>query len=135
MLFLRQMIQILKKKVKAFCGDITQTFECSGAQSALILAIRATAQGGKVVSIGRSASPLQNIPLFEAADKEIDLIGSFRYSDTYPQALELVASGQIKVSSLVTHRYPLLDSQKAFEQAEKGADGAIKIAIVVSNEK
>jgi len=125
----------IEKKVRGYCGDITQTFECSGAQAALVLAIRATGRGGKIVSIGRSASPLQNIPLFEAADKEIDLIGSFRYSDTYPQALELVASGQIKVSPLVTHRYSLMESQMAFEQAETGADGAIKIAIVVSNNK
>jgi hypothetical protein len=34
---------------------------------------------------------------------------------------------------LVTHRYTLLESQKAFEQAETGADGAIKIAIVVAD--
>jgi len=120
-------------KIKAVSGTITQSFECSGAQSALVLAIRATSQGGKLMSIGRSASSLQSIPLFEAADKEIDIIGSFRYSDTYPQALELVASGQINVRTLVTHRYSLLESQKAFEQAETGADGAIKIAIIVSN--
>jgi L-iditol 2-dehydrogenase len=121
-------------KIKAVTENITQSFECSGASSALVLAIRATSQGGKLMSIGRSAAPMQSIPLFEAADKEIDIIGSFRYSDTYPQALELVATGQINVKPLVTHRYSLLESQKAFEQAETGADGAIKIAIKVSND-
>jgi len=121
-------------KIKSFCPTISVTFECSGAEPALTLGIRATAPGGKIMSIGRSSKPLQNIPLFEAADKEIDIVGSFRYSDTYPQALELIASSQINVKSLVTHRYSLLDSQKAFEQAETGADGAIKIAIIVMDE-
>jgi len=118
-------------QIKSICPHISQAFECSGAESALTLAIRASGQGGKVMSIGRSAKPFQNVPIFEAADKEIDLLGSFRYHDTYPQALELIASGQINVKPLVTHRYTLLESQKAFEQAENGSDGAIKIAITV----
>jgi L-iditol 2-dehydrogenase len=45
----------------------------------------------------------------------------------------MVASGLINVKPLVTHRYSLLESQQAFEQAETGAQGAIKIAIVVAN--
>jgi len=119
-------------KIKGVSSSVTQTFECSGSESALVLAIRATSQGGKVVSIGRSSKPFQSVPLFEAADKEIDILGSFRYHDTYQQALELVASGQIDVKPLVTHRYSLSESQNAFEQAEKGSDGAIKIVILVS---
>jgi L-iditol 2-dehydrogenase len=111
---------------------VTQSFECSGAEPAITLAIRCTAQGGKVVSIGRSAKPLQAIPFFEAADKEIDMIGSFRYCNTYPKALELVASGLIDVKPLVTHHFDVANVQEAFEVAEVGRDGAIKIAIQVS---
>jgi len=121
-------------KIRGFSNSISQAFECSGASQALTIAIRATCQGGKLISIGRSSQPLQNIPLFEAADKEIDILGSFRYHDTYQQALELVASGQINVKPLVTHRYTLLESQNAFEQAETGSDGAIKIVIVVNKQ-
>jgi len=124
----------LLSKIKSVSSLISATFECSGAEPALILGVRATSAGGKIMSIGRSSKPYQNIPLFEAMDKEIDIIGSFRYSDTYPQALELIASGQINIKPLVTHRFSLLDSQKAFEQAETGADGAIKIAIIVMDD-
>jgi len=113
----------------AAVASITQTFECSGAEPALTLAIRCTNHGGTVVSIGRSAKPFQNIPLFEAADKEIDIIGSFRYANAYPLALELVASGQINVKPLVTHHFDVSNCQEAFEVAEVGRDGAIKVAI------
>jgi L-iditol 2-dehydrogenase len=65
----------------------------SGAEPAIALAIRGTDRGGKLVSIGRSAKNNLSIPLFEAADNEIDIIGSFRYHDCYPKALALVASG------------------------------------------
>jgi len=112
---------------------ITQCIECSGVDSALTLAIRAAGPGAKVVSIGRGAKPYQSVPLFEAADKEVDILGSFRYHDTYPAALELVASGRVNVRPLVTHHYSLNDVQKAFETAEVGRDGAIKVMISVLN--
>uniref|UniRef100_A0A6B2L8X4 Enoyl reductase (ER) domain-containing protein n=1 Tax=Arcella intermedia TaxID=1963864 RepID=A0A6B2L8X4_9EUKA len=124
----------LLEKLAAF-APITQTLECSGAEAALTLAIRATCPGGKVLSIGRSAHPTQNIPLFEAADREVDICGSFRYHDTYPTALELVATGKVNVRPLVTHRFNLLQSQQAFETAEVGKDGAIKVAIQVADAK
>jgi len=121
------------KKILEF-APITQTLECSGADQALTLAIRATAPGGKIMSIGRAAKPTQTIPLFEAADKEVAICGSFRYHDTYPAALELVASGKINVKPLVTHHYSLEECQKAFETAETGRDGAIKVTIQVSKD-
>jgi len=124
--------QILTK-LKEF-SPITQTMECSGSDNALVLAIRATAPGGKVVSIGRGAKPTQNIPLFEAADKEVDILGSFRYHDTYPAALELVATGQVNVKPLVTHHFTLNQAQQAFETAEVGKDGAIKVMIHVAKD-
>lgn len=76
--------------------DVTRNNEAScssGAEPAIALAIRGTDRGGKLVSIGRSAKNNLSIPLFEAADNEIDIIGSFRYHDCYPKALALVASG------------------------------------------
>jgi len=112
-------------------GNITHTIECSGVESALILAIRSTAPGGKILSIGRSAKPMQTIPLFEAADKEIDILGSFRYHDSYPTALELVSSGKINVKPLVTHHFSFSQVGEAFETAETGKDGAIKVTIHV----
>jgi len=120
-------------KIKAY-GDITHTIECSGSEQALTLAIRATSPGGKILSIGRSPRPLQNIPLFEAADKEIDILGSFRYHDTYPIALELISSGQINVKPLVTHHFSFDQVGEAFEVAETGRDGAIKVTIQISSE-
>jgi len=115
-------------------GPITHTIECSGSEAALTLAIRATSPGGKIMSIGRSAKPTQNIPLFEAADKEIDILGSFRYHDTYPIALELISSGKINVKPLVTHHFTFDQVSEAFETAETGRDGAIKVAIRVSSQ-
>jgi len=110
-------------------NPINQTMECSGSEPALVTAIRATTGGGTIASIGRSGKPTQDIPLFEAMDKEINFIGSFRYRNSYPKALELVASGKVQVKELVTHHFTFDQCQEAFETAESGKGGAIKCCI------
>jgi len=110
-------------------ANVTQTLECSGSEAALTLAIRATSPGGTIASIGRSGKPTQDIPLFEAMDKEIDFIGSFRYRNSYLKGLELVATGRVNVKPLVTHHFTFDQTQEAFETAEAGKGGAIKCCI------
>ena len=48
--------------------------------------------GGKVLLIGMGS---QNalIPISNAATREVDILGSFRYADTYQEALKLLAGG------------------------------------------
>ena len=52
---------------------------------------------------GRSASDYQSIPLHLASDKEIDILGSFRYRGSYKKALELVETGKVNVMYMITH--------------------------------
>lgn len=49
--------------------------------------------GGKVILIGMGTSNAL-IPISNAATREVDIIGSFRYADTYKEALELLASSK-----------------------------------------
>ncbi len=62
-----------------------------------------------------------------AAVREIDIRGVFRYANCYPAALSLIASGRIDVKPLITHRYTLNESVEAFEMAESGQ--AIKVMV------
>lgn len=52
---------------------------------------------------------------------------------SYPVALAMVASGRVNVKPLVTHRFKLEETLKAFETAKTGADNAIKVIIKCSN--
>ena len=53
---------------------------------------------------------------------------------SYPKALELVASGQVNVKPLVTHRFSLEESHKAFVTAKTCAEPTIKVMIKCSPE-
>jgi L-iditol 2-dehydrogenase len=61
--------------------------------------------------------------------KEITLVTSYAASDNdTKEALRLIESSQIDVKQLVTHTYPIQDSQKAFDHARSG-ENAMKIII------
>ena len=92
--------------------------------------------GGRVMLIGMGTR-VALLPLSTAALREVDILGSFRYADTYPEALSLLSSPSSKlrtmVGKLVTHRFGLSDTKKAFEMLAKGVDekGGVVMKIMV----
>ncbi|KAF7315798.1 PKS-ER domain-containing protein [Mycena indigotica] len=108
-------------------------FECTGAEPCIQMSVHAATIGGKVVLIGMGSRNVL-LPLSAAATREVDLVGSFRYAHTYPEALSLLAGGTLgALHKLVTHRFRLEDSQKAFELLSRGKDqdGGLVIKVVV----
>lgn len=60
--------------------------------------------------------------------REVDIIGIFRYKNTWPLCLEFLRSGKIDVKPLITHRYGFSQKEveEAFETSARGGN-AIKV--------
>ena len=85
--------------------------------------------GGTVFAIG-CGKDFQTLPFMHMSTREIDLKFQYRYRDTYPRAIGLVASGMIDVKPLVTHRFSLEDGLKAFETVTTPSAMALKVQIL-----
>ncbi|KAI1212042.1 GroES-like protein [Annulohypoxylon truncatum] len=115
-------------------GEVSITLECTGVESCMQTAIYATQPGGKVMIIGMG-TPVQTLPISAASLKEVDLVGVFRYANTYRKAIDLLASGNPllpDVQKIVTHRQKGLDSiPRAFDTAAKVKDEGGNLVIKV----
>jgi L-iditol 2-dehydrogenase len=62
--------------------------------------------------------------------EEYELKGSFRFSSTYPAAIEGIRSGELDVDGIVSFEYPLGDAQAAFERATDPAEvkGVVRVS-------
>ncbi|KAI0717313.1 GroES-like protein [Fomitopsis betulina] len=97
-------------------------FECTGAEPCIQMSIHAAVTGGKVMLIGMGSRNV-TLPISAAATREVDILGSFRYANTYPSALALLAAGKLpNVENIISHRFPLADSAKAFDLMARGRD-------------
>ncbi|KIY53274.1 GroES-like protein [Fistulina hepatica ATCC 64428] len=108
-------------------------FECTGVESCIQMAVHAAKMGGVVMLVGMGSRDVM-LPLSIAATREVDLRGSFRYANTYPEALELLGSNtpaMSNVSKLITHRFPLAQTPQAFELLSRGVDSEGKMVLKV----
>ncbi|KJZ74339.1 hypothetical protein HIM_06345 [Hirsutella minnesotensis 3608] len=117
-------------------GEVTAVYECTGVETCFQSSIYATKPGGKVMIIGMG-TPILTLPMSAAALREVDLIGVFRYANTYPKAIKLLSNRPASMpdlSTLVTHRFKGLDSiNDAFSMAAKvkDDDGRLVLKVVV----
>jgi L-iditol 2-dehydrogenase len=102
----------------------------TGNLKALDDAIELVRKGGAIMMFGvPSKGDTMNIDMSKVYSKEITLTTSYAASDyDTKEALELIKSSRADVKSLITHKYSILETQKAFDHAHDGSD-AMKIII------
>lgn len=116
------------EKIKEAVGDgIDVSFDCAGFDKTMTTALGATRSGGKVCLIGMGHEHM-TIPLAATAAREVDVIGVFRYKNTWPLCIEFMRSGKIDVKRLITHRFGFSqrEVEEAFETSARGGN-AIKV--------
>jgi L-idonate 5-dehydrogenase len=82
-------------------------FEASGAPPALQQAFQLITPGGTIVQIGTIASKEVALPANQIMAKELQVIGSFRYGNVFDEAIKLVISGRLDLTSFITNVLPL----------------------------
>ncbi|KAI0426127.1 GroES-like protein [Xylaria sp. FL1042] len=117
------------------------SFECTGKEVCMQTCLYATCPAGKVIMVGMG-TPIQTVPLSIAHLKEIDILGIFRYANTYPTGIRLLSpQGHGKLTAvlpsldnMVTHRFKgLAAAKEAFELAGRTSDdnGNLVLKVII----
>lgn len=93
-------------------GYFDVCFECSGSPQAIAGAIGNIQPGGKLVLVGLGGEAI--LPTNSIVTKEISIVGTFRFDDEFALAANLLSSGQVDPSPLITHTLPLAKAEEAF---------------------
>ena len=82
----------------------------------------------RAVVVGMSAHAEVPVPLSYLQLREIELVGTFRYANTYPTAITLAASGQVDLDSLVSGYYGLAQVEEALDVGHRDPQ-AVKVVV------
>lgn len=92
--------------------DFDAFIDCSGSSAAVDAGVRSVRPAGSVVLVGMGADELR-LPLGVIQQRELLITGTFRYANTWPTAIALVASGQVNLDDMVTSEHGLADVEQA----------------------
>ncbi len=104
-------------------------FECIGINATMKQAIEYARKGSDIVVVGVFAD-LGTINMGFVQDHELRIIGTAMYRvEDYIEAIRLVGEGLIEFDSLITHRVPFSEYEKAYKIIDEQKDKAMKVLI------
>ena len=109
-------------------GGVDVALEAVGGTATVNAAIVSVRKGGTVVLVG-NISPEVTLPLQKVVTRQIRLQGSCASAGEYPQAIELMANGAIRVKPLITAVAPLAEGPQWFERLYAREPNLMKVVL------
>lgn len=103
-------------------------FEAVGLTSTVSLAINSLRKGGSLILVG-NLSPKIELPLQSVVTREIALRGSCASNGEYPLCLDLIQSGKISVTELISAIAPLQEGPTWFNRLYQQESGLMKVIL------
>jgi L-iditol 2-dehydrogenase len=103
--------------------------ECCGQQEALDHAFEILKPGGRLVIIGTARKERISFDIDTFKRKELSINYIRRQNHCVQATLDLIQSGEVNADFMVTHHFPLEETQKAFDLVAGYRDGVIKAMI------
>lgn len=126
-------------ELKAIAQELTEgrgadvCIECAGHPSALQASIGAVRAGGTVVVIGLPPGDEATLNISDLVVREVTLRPIFRYNNTFPTGVDLLASGKVDVKPLISRRFELSEVPEAFQYVVDNRATCMKAIINISD--
>jgi L-iditol 2-dehydrogenase len=107
---------------------VDASFEVVGLPATVKCAIDCVRKGGTVTLVG-NLKPQAELPLQTVVTRELSLLGSCASAGEYPECLELIAGGSIKVERIISASAPLAEGPQWFKRLHAGEAGLMKVIL------
>ena len=108
--------------------DQDLAMEVVGATASINTAIAAVRKGGSITLVGNLA-PKVEMPLQAVVTRELSLFGSCSSAGEYPQCIELMTRGEIRVRPLISATAPLEEGPGWFDRLYHHEPGLMKVVL------
>lgn len=113
-----------------------QVFECSGAKGTFNQAVHMARKGGGIALIGvATADVMEEIPFKYVTHNQLAIYGSRANANVSAKVLAMMGTGQLPVSKLITHRFPLEQFGEALDTFVQRKENAMKVVIFPNGEE
>lgn len=106
-------------------------YECSGDPAAIDQGVMLLKPGGTLVLVGIPETDDIAFDIHELRRKEITIVNIRRQAHCTQKAVDLLASRRINIDAMVTHRFPLEQTQQAFDLVAHYRDGVMKAMLTL----
>ena len=105
-----------------------------GKEATIRDAIETARKGTKIVVVGVFPSD-PKVQMGLVQDRELELVGTLMYMrPDFEVAVNLIYSGKINVSPLISARFNMRELQKAYKYIEQNKDTTLKVIITVAQD-
>ena len=115
-------------------GSFDLVIEAAGTVGAVERAFGLARRGGRVVLVGLAGNDVKAaLPIDDAVNSDLLISASFAYtSAAWAEVTALLSSGQIRLSPLITHRFPLEAYEEAYQVLRESSGPRGKVILDVS---
>ncbi len=119
-------VEVCRKLTDGYGATVSIDAAC--VQTSLLTALQATGSGGRVITMGFSLTPTE-INQFVITSKELDVRGSRLQNRKFQNVIDLINAGKIDLRGSVSHTFPMLEAQSAFDLADSRDPSVSKIVL------
>jgi L-iditol 2-dehydrogenase len=102
--------------------------ECAGVPDTVQWALGMLRRGGRCAAVGIPTAPAE-IAMQRLVLDELELVGSRASAGEMRRVIPHVAQGRMRVTEMITHRFPLREYERAMATFNDRSSGAIKIIV------
>lgn len=106
----------------------TVSIDAACSKGSLMNLLKATGNAGRVMTMGFSTEPAE-INQFLITSKELDVRGSRLQNRMFGTAIQMILDGKLDLTGAVSHTFPLIDAQRAFDFADTHDPSIRKIVL------